>query len=298
MHVVIAGGSGFLGRALTATLEREGHRVSVLTRRARPGHPEDIAWTPNGQSGPWARALAGVDAVVNLAGEGIADKRWTAARKQALVQSRLDATTSLVQAIRDLPAPRPAFISGSGVGYYGPTGDARITEAAPAGHDFVATMAAQWEAAAAPAEAFTRVVLLRTGLVLGKEGALAKMLLPFRLGVGGRLGPGTQWMPWISVDDWVGLTVRLITDDTARGAFNLSAPAPVTNAEFTRTLGTVLRRPTVFAVPGFALTLALGELSDVLLTGQRAMPDKAQALGYTFRHPTLEPALRAALALA
>lgn len=298
MHVVIAGGSGFLGRALTAALEREGHRVSVLTRRARSGHPEDIAWTPNGEAGPWARALAGVDAVVNLAGEGIADKRWTDARKQALVQSRLDATTSLVEAIRDLPAPRPAFISGSGVGYYGPTGDARITEAAPAGHDFVATMAAKWEAAATPAEAFTRVVRLRTGLVLGKEGALAKMLPPFRLGVGGRLGAGTQWMPWISVHDWVGLTVRLITDHTAHGAFNLSAPAPVTNAEFTRTLGTVLGRPTVFAVPGFALKLALGELSDVLLTGQRAVPEKVQALGYTFRHATLEPALRAALASA
>ncbi len=295
MHVVIAGGSGFLGRALTRSLEADGHRVSVLTRRARPGHPDDIAWTPNGRSGPWAQGLAGADAIVNLAGEGIADKRWTVARKQALLQSRLDATSSLVQATHDLPAPPSVFVSGSGIGYYGPSGDATITEEAPAGHDFVATMAAAWEAAATPADAFTRVVRLRTGLVLGTEGALAKMLPPFKLGVGGRLGPGTQWMPWISVDDWVGLTSRLITNAGARGAFNLSAPAPVTNAEFTRTLGTVLRRPTIVPVPAFALRLALGELSDILLTGQRAVPQKAQALGYVFRHPALEQALRAAL---
>lgn len=295
MHVVIAGGSGFLGRALTRSLEGDGHRVSVLTRRARPGHPEDIAWTPDGQSGPWARALTGVDAIVNLAGEGIADKRWTTARKQALLDSRLDATNSLVQAMHDLPSPPSVFVSGSGIGYYGPSGDAPITEDAPAGHDFVATMAARWEAAATPAEAFTRVVRLRTGLVLGKEGALAKMLPPFKLGLGGRLGPGTQWMPWISVDDWVGLTSRLIANAGARGPFNLSAPTPVTNAEFTRTLGAVLHRPTIMPVPAFALTLALGELSDVLLTGQRAVPTKAQALGYVFRHPRLDTALRAAL---
>lgn len=298
MHVIIAGGSGFLGRALTSTLEREGQRVSVLTRRARPGHPEDVAWTPNGQSGPWAGALLGVDAVVNLAGEGIADKRWTATRKRALLASRLDATNSLVKAMAELSTPPGVFVSASGVGYYGPTGNEPITEAAPAGHDFLGRMATAWEGAAAPAAAHARVVLLRTGLVMGAEGALGKMLPAFKLGVGGRLGSGTQWMPWISVDDWVGLTARLITDDSARGAFNLSAPAPVTNAEFTRTLGHVLRRPTIFPVPAFALRLVLGELSDALLTGQRAVPEKALALGYTFRHPTLDQALRAALASA
>lgn len=296
MHVVIAGGSGFLGRALTRSLEADGHRVSVLTRRARPGHPDDIAWTPNGRSGPWAQGLAGADAIVNLAGEGIADKRWTAARKQALLASRLDATSSLVQAMHDLPVPPSVFVSGSGIGYYGPSDGATIAEDAPAGHDFVATMAARWEAAATPAEAFTRVVRLRTGLVLGTEGALAKMLPPFKLGLGGRLGTGTQWMPWIAVDDWVGLTSRLITHADARGPVNLCAPTPVTNVEFTRALGAVLRRPTIMAVPAFALKLALGELSDVLLTGQRAVPQKALALGYVFRHPTLEPALRAVLA--
>jgi uncharacterized protein (TIGR01777 family) len=296
MRIVIAGGSGFLGRALRQTIGDAGHQVQILTRRPRPGRADELPWVANGASGPWARALEGAGAVVNLAGEGIADKRWTGARKQALLRSRLDATSSLVKAMASLTTPPGVFVSASGVGYYGPTGDEPITEAAPAGHDFLGEMARDWEAAAAPAAAHARVVLLRTGLVMGAEGALGKMLLPFKLGVGGRLGSGTQWMPWISVDDWAGLTARLVTDDAARGAFNLSGPAPVTNTEFTRTLGRVLHRPTIFPVPAFALKLALGELSDALLTGQRAVPEKALALGYQFRHATLEAALRSVLA--
>ena len=298
MRIVIAGGSGFLGRALRRTLGAAGHQVDILTRRPRAGRSDELPWVPNGASGPWAQALEGAGAVVNLAGEGIADKRWTAARKQALLSSRLDATSSLVKAMAELKTPPGVFVSASGVGYYGPTGDEPIAEGAPAGRDFLGEMASDWEAAAAPAEAFSRLVLLRTGLVMGSEGALGKMLLPFKLGVGGRLGSGTQWMPWISVDDWAGLTARLIVDDTARGAFNLCGPAPVTNAEFTRTLGRVLHRPTIFPVPAFALKLALGELSDALLTGQRAVPEKALALGYQFRHATLEAALRSVLASA
>ena len=298
MRIVIAGGSGFLGRALRRTLGAAGHQVDILTRRPRAGRSDELPWVPNGASGPWAQALEGAGAVVNLAGEGIADKRWTAARKQALLSSRLDATSSLVKAMAELKTPPGVFVSASGVGYYGPTGDEPIAEGAPAGRDFLGEMASDWEAAAAPAEAFSRLVLLRTGLVMGSEGALGKMLLPFKLGVGGRLGSGTQWMPWISVDDWAGLTARLIVDDTARGAFNLCGPAPVTNAEFTRTLGKVLHRPTIFPVPAFALKLALGELSDALLTGQRAVPEKALALGYQFRHATLEAALRSVLASA
>jgi uncharacterized protein (TIGR01777 family) len=280
MRIVIAGGSGFLGRALRRSLGAAGHQVEILTRRA---------------SGPWARALDGAGAVVNLAGEGIADKRWTAARKQALLGSRLDATNSLVKAIAELSSPPGVFVSASGAGYYGPCGDERITEAAPAGHDFLGELAAAWEAAAAPAAARCRLVLLRTGLVMGAEGALAKMRLPFSLGLGGRLGSGRQWMPWISVDDCAGLTARLITDERAAGPFNLSAPEPVTNADFTRALGRVLHRPTIFPVPAFALRLALGELSDALLTGQRAVPEKALALGYAFRHTDLDAALAAAL---
>lgn len=298
MHVVISGGSGFLGRALTVALEREGHRVSVLTRKARPGHPGDIEWMPDGGSGPWAKALVSADAIVNLAGEGIADKRWTPARKQALVTSRVQATASLVAAVLELPSPPGIFLSGSGVGYYGDTGDRRINETAPAGADFVAGMAAKWEAAAAPAVSKTRLAYLRTGLVMGHEGALKQMLLPFRLGVGGRLGSGEQWMPWISLADWVGIVLLLLTTPDATGPFNLTSPTPVTNAEFTKTLGRVLRRPTIFPVPAFALKLAFGELSEALLTGQRAFPEEAVALSYRFRHETLEPALRAALGVA
>lgn len=296
MRVVIAGGTGFLGRALGASLNADGHQVTVLSRRARSGPRASVAWTPDGATGAWAAVLESADAVVNLAGEGIADARWTAARKQALVDSRLKATASLAAAISQAASPPRAFLSGSGVGYYGPCGDETITEEAPAGHDFLGRLAREWEAAALPAAARTRVALLRTGLVLGDEGALAKMRLPFSLGVGGRLGSGRQWMPWIHVDDWVRMVRHVIDDPRASGPINVCGPAPVTNAEFTRALGRALHRPTIFPVPAFALRLALGELSDALLTGQRAVPQRATALGFTFTYPDVQSALDAALA--
>lgn len=296
MRVVVAGGTGFLGRALSASLRADGHAVTVLSRRAEPGQADVVAWMPNGTVGPWASALASADAVVNLAGEGIADKRWTTARKAVLVESRLRATSSLASAIASLSAPPRTFLSGSGVGYYGPHGDEIVSEEMGAGGDFLAQLAADWEAAALAAQRQTRVVLLRTGLVLGHEGALAKMLLPFKLGVGGRLGNGQQWMPWIHVDDWVRMVRHLIDDTRAAGAFNLAGPVPVTNAEFTRSLGRAVHRPTLFPVPGFALRVALGELADVLLTGQRAMPAKATALGFTFTHGNVQSALDAIVA--
>ena len=295
MHIVVSGGSGFLGRALDTVLRRDGHRVTVLTRRARPDRPDDIAWTPDGEVGPWAQALVGADVVVNLAGEGMADRRWTAARKTALLDSRLNATCSLVKAVQQVTNGPRVFVSASGVGYYGHTGDERLTEDAPSGRDFVATMASMWEAAAAPAAQVGRLVLLRTGLVLGAGGALAKMLLPFKLGAGGRLGSGRQWMPWIHVGDWTALSARLISDPHASGAFNLTAPEPVTNADFTRALGRALHRPAIIPVPGFALKLALGEMAELLLTGQRAVPGKAQALGFDFRYRTVDQALTEAL---
>lgn len=296
MRVVIAGGTGFLGRALTASLRRDGHRVVVLSRRVRAGQPDIVAWTPDGTVGPWATALESAEAVVNLAGEGIADGRWTTARKQALMDSRLQATSSLAAAIAGATTPPRAFLSGSGVGYYGPRGDEPIAEDASAGHDFLGRLATQWEAATSAAARHTRVTRLRTGLVLGDEGALAKMLLPFRLGVGGRLGSGRQWMPWIHVDDWVRMVRFLIDDPRASGPFNVCGPAPVTNAEFTGALGRALHRPAVLPVPAFALRLALGELSDALLTGQRAVPAKATALGFTFTYPDVQSALDAAVA--
>ena len=295
MHIVVSGGTGFLGRALEQVLTSRGHRVSALTRRARADRPGDIEWTPNGEVGLWANALTGADVVVNLAGEGMADARWTDARKAALLDSRLKATSSLVKAVQQVASGPRVFVSASGVGYYGPRGDEPIREDTPAGRDFVASMAAAWEAAAAPAGQAGRLVLLRTGLVLGREGALAKMRLPFSLGVGGRLGSGRQWMPWIHVNDWAELTAALIADPHAAGAFNLTAPQPATNADFTRALGRALHRPAVIPVPGFALRLALGEMADLLLTGQRAVPAKAQALGYVFRYAALDAALAAAL---
>jgi uncharacterized protein (TIGR01777 family) len=294
MRVVVAGGTGFLGSALKAGLLSAGHEVKVLTRHARGR--DDIAWTPNGHSGPWAAHLVGVDAIVNLAGEGMADRRWSAARKAALVDSRLEATSSLVAAAVGLPRPPRVFVSGSGVGIYGPCGDETLTEASPPGGDFVARMASAWEAAAGPVAARSRLVILRTAVVLGRDGgALKQMRLPFTLGVGGRLGSGRQWMSWIHLADWVALTQRLIEDAAASGPFNLSAPAPVTNAEFTAALGRALHRPAVMPVPAFALKLALGEIADVLLTGQRAVPAKAEALGYRFRYPRIDEALASAL---
>jgi uncharacterized protein (TIGR01777 family) len=295
MHVVIAGGTGYLGGVLKRHLHQGGHRVSLLTRDAGDG-PDQVQWTPDGDAGPWVGALTGVDAIVNLAGAGLPDKRWSAARKRLLIESRRQATSSLVKAVQALPSPPRVFVSGSGVGIYGPRGDEPIGEDTPPGADFVARMAAEWEAAAAPAVAVTRVVWLRTGLVLGHGGALAQMLPPFRFGVGGRLGSGRQWMPWIHEDDWAALTRRLVEDEAARGPFNMTAPHPVTNAEFTKTLGRVLGRPTVVPVPAVALRVLFGELADVLLTGQRAVPAKAQALGYAFRFAGLEPALRHLLA--
>ena len=286
--------SGYLGQALVRSLAAAGHDVSVLTRRAR--NRDDIVWTPNGSSGPWAGALVGVDVVVNLAGEGMADERWTPARKRALVDSRVQATSSLVEAVLGLPRPPRVFVSGSGVGIYGPRGDEYVTEATSAGSDFVAGMAVAWERAAAPVASRCPLVLLRTAMVVGHGGgALGQMLLPFKLGLGGRLGSGQQWMPWIHLDDWVTLTVRLMNDPAATGPFNLTSPGPVRNADFTRALGSALRRPTVLPVPALGLKIAFGELADMLLTGQRAMPAKADAIGFRFRYPRIDEALAASV---
>ena len=293
MRIIIAGGSGFLGRALGSQLQADRHTIGNLTRRPRAGVQDDIAWTPDGSAGEWTRALDGVDVIVNLAGEGIADQRWSDARKQALKNSRVLSTRSLAVAIGRLSRPPAVFVSGSGVGYYGARGDELITEAEPPGSDFLATLCVEWERGAEQASPITRVVLLRTAPVLHPGGgALAKMLTPFRLGLGGPLGTGSQFMPWIHLADWVDLVVWLIRNGNARGAFNASAPEPVTNAEFTRTLGGVLHRPAIIPVPGFGLRLLVGELADSLLTGQRAVPARAGEMGFVFRFPRLESALR------
>jgi hypothetical protein len=292
MKVVVAGGSGFLGSALRAALLADGHAVANLTRQPIPRAPDDLTWTPDGAAGDWADAINDVDAIVNLAGEGIADKRWSALRKQAIVASRTLATRSLVAACARASRPPKVFVSASAVGYYGPRGDELVTEAMPPGIDFLAKVCVDWEQEAEQASPVTRVALLRTGVALHPEGgALAQMLLPFKLGVGGPIGSGRQFMPWIHRDDWVDLVRWLISEPTARGAFNLTAPEPVTNKEFARSLGRALRRPALLPMPPLALRLLLGEMADLLVTGQRAIPARALEMGFRFKFTRLDDAL-------
>ena len=283
---------------MTKRLTDAGHRVATLTRRPLNSAPRaefnEVQWNPDGVGAGLEKHLDGVDAIVNLAGEGIADKRWSATRKEALRSSRLLSTRTLVRAIAACAKPPRVFVSGSAVGYYGAHGDEPVTETTLPGSDFLARLCVEWEhearAAVSPA---TRVVIARTGLALDRdEGALAKMLLPFKLCLGATLGSGRQYMPWIHVEDWTAMVDWLISDERASGAFNVSAPEPVTNRDFTRTLGRVLGRPALFVAPAFVLQMALGELASALLTGQRALPACAEQHGFRFSYPTLEPALR------
>ena len=298
MRIVIAGGTGFLGQPLATTLARQQHEVVVLTRRTGGLPPGHVSWTPDGSAGPWASVLEAADAVINLAGANIAGRRWTAARKQELRDSRILATRSLVAALR-AAAPRPrVFVHGTGVGYYGPRGTEEVAENHAPGRDFLGQLGVAWESEGdAARETGARVVILRSAPVLAPEGGvLARLLLPFRLGLGGPLGSGEQYLPWIHRRDWIDLVRWSLITTAAEGPLNATAPQPVTNREFTRTLAQVLRRPHVLRVPAFALRLALGELADALLTGQRAVPKRALDMGFHFRCPSLEPALRDLLA--
>jgi uncharacterized protein len=299
MRIVIAGGSGFLGSRLRQRLAADGHEVVALTRRPRASG--DVAWNPERDAGPaeaghspeWMRTIDGAGAVINLAGESIAGRRWTAARKAALRDSRIASTRAIAAAIA---AARPpgVLVNGSALGIYGPHGAEPVTEDTPPGTDFLSGLAVEWEAEARRAEPITRVVLLRTGLVLDRdEGALPQMALPFRLMAGGPLGSGRQFMAWIHVADWVEMTRWAVITSAVTGPLNATAPQPVTNREFAKTLGRVLRRPAVMPAPALALKIVLGEMADMLLTGQRVLPARAQALGFAFRYPQLEPALRA-----
>ena len=296
MTIVIAGGSGFLGRKLVKRLEADGHRAVTLSRRAGPagGASSVITWQPDGSPGDLPRHLDEADAVVNLAGEGLAEKRWTANRKDAIRRSRVLATRTLVRAIAACAHPPRVLVSGSAIGYYGPRGDEPVTEETPPGSDFLATICVEWEEEArAVASTETRLVIVRTGLALAKDGgALAKMLLPFRLGLGATLGSGDQYMPWIHADDWTAMVAWSIQNERATDALNVTAPEPVTNRSFTRTLGRVLERPAILHAPSFVLQAAMGEMSAMLLTGQRVLPARAEQLGFRFMHRTLESALR------
>jgi hypothetical protein len=254
-----------------------------------------VQWSPDGSLGPWADAVNGAGAVINLAGESIAAKRWSTAQKRRILDSRLQATRSLVSAIGAAASPPPVFVSGSAVGYYGPLGDEVVTEDHAPGRDFLADVGVQWEAEAMRASGRTRVVCIRTGIVLERDGgALPQMLPPFWFGAGGPVGSGRQYWPWIHRQDWLNLVRFAIQTSAVVGALNATAPRPVTNREFARTLGRVLRRPAFMPAPGFALRLALGEMAEgLLLSGQRAIPAKAEQLGYTFAFRELELALRA-----
>ncbi len=289
-RVAIAGASGFLGTRLAAALVAGGHTVLPLSRRAGPGV---VAWDP-AHGVLDAGALAGVTAIVNLAGANIARGRWTVARKQELIDSRIESTTLLVRAIGEMATPPAVLISVSGVNYYGDRGDEVVDETSPPGDDFLARLCVSWETAAdAARRAGVRVALPRIGVVLDRaEGALQRLLPFFRAGVGGPIGNGRQWMSWIAIDDVIGAFLHLLEHDIA-GPVNLVAPAAVRNRDFAATLGRVLHRPALLPVPALPLRLVYGELVDaLLLSGQHVEPRALTAAGYPFRYPQLEPALR------
>ncbi|MGQ9487340.1 MAG: TIGR01777 family oxidoreductase [Armatimonadota bacterium] len=302
MHVVVAGGTGFIGRAVCRELLRAGQEVTVLTRdasRASGRVPQGVKvaqWSPE-QPEELREVLSAKDAVINLSGESVAAQRWTPEFKQKLVDSRVNSTRALVQGIRSAePRPR-VLVNASAVGIYGNRGEEELTESSSPGTGFLAELAIRWEQSADEArELGVRVVKLRIGIVLGEGGgALEKMLLPFRLFVGGPFGSGQQWFPWIHLDDVSGITLHALAHDTVDGAVNTVAPGIVRLGEFCKALGRVMKRPSWLPVPGFALRLAAGELGESLLWSQRVVPQVALQTGYAFRYPQVEQALRQVL---
>lgn len=298
MRIVLTGGTGFIGQALCRSLVRDGHQVTVLTRNAGSASqllgPLVAAVEWNGQgAGAWEHRLEGADAVINLAGAPIADARWTNGRKKLLADSRVRTTRLLVEALSRRSSKPRVLISASGIGYYGASDDRLLDEGAPHGRGFLADLCLAWEGEALRAAEFgTRVVLLRTGMVLERDGgALAKMLLPFRWFLGGPVLPGTQWVSWIHRRDHIGLIQWALATPGVSGPLNAVAPGAVTMAQFCEALGRVLRRPSWLPVPGVALKIILGELGTLLTTGQRVSPRKAMEGGYVFRYAALDSAL-------
>jgi hypothetical protein len=295
MKIVISGASGLIGTQLVNKLSNSGHEVVRLVRRSPKSG--EIQWNPKtGALDP--ASLEGVDAVIHLSGAGIGDKRWTAGYRKEILDSRTASTALLATTIASLSRKPSVFLSGSAIGIYGARNDEQLTEVSTHGTGFLAEVCEQWEAAAKPAiDAGIRTVFLRTGIVLTPKGGALKKLLPlFKLGVGGKFGNGKQWQSWISLDDEIGAIEHLLSTKVS-GAVNLTAPNPVTNAEFTKVLASVLKRPAVVPVPTFAPKILLGgELADALLfTGQRVIPAALNASGYMFKHTTLESALRSLL---
>lgn len=301
MKILVTGSSGLVGTALVSALARAGHTVCRLVRpQSAPGEgPKDgfaIAWNP--ATGELGGAGVGPDAVVNLAGASIAGGRWSAQRKELLRASRIDTTRALVNALARMNVRPNVLVSASAIGFYGDRADETLTEDSKPGKDFLSALAQEWEAEALKAEALgIRVVLARFGIILARGGgALPKMLTPFKLGVGGRLGSGKQWMSWVMLEDVVGALRMTIENSAARGAINLVAPQPVQNLEFTNVLAKAVHRPALFPAPAFALRLALGEMADaLLLSSQRVAPQRLERLGYRFPHSDLTSALSAIL---
>ena len=293
-RVLLSGSSGLLGTALSASLKTCGFDVTRLVR-GRVSSEDQIHWDP--MRPPNADSVSGFDAIIHLAGETVVG-RWTAAKKAKIRDSRVASTRNLVHALTIMPKRPRVLITASAIGYYGDRADEPLNEMSSSGAGFLANVCREWEAAAKPAaDAGIRVVQLRTGVVLSREGgALRKMLLPFRMGVGGKVGSGLQWMSWIHIQDWVGAVQHILKNDLLQGPVNMVAPKPVTNAEFTKTLASVLRRPAIFPVPAFAAKLAFGEMAeDVLLASQRVEPARLITSGYPFQYSELEKALVAIL---
>jgi NAD dependent epimerase/dehydratase family enzyme len=323
-RVVVTGATGQIGKVLCKRLSASGYSVVVFSRdaeRARrsvPGAVEYLAWRPE-ESGEWAGAIDGAHAVIHLAGASLFAKRWSNEYKREIVNSRVLGTRGLVNAMRQAKVKPQVFVSSSAVGYYGPSGDRKLDESAPPGNDFLAQVCQAWEREARPAEELgVRTVIVRSGVVIGsdqgqpsfpidlrgasldrpgvilrtEEGAFPLLAMPFRLFAGGPILPGTQWFAWVHIDDLVGLYMLALEDERARGPLNATAPEPQTNRDFAKTLGRAMRRPSWMPVPGFAMKLLLGEMADMITTGQRVVPKKAQDLGFQFKYPTSEPAIR------
>lgn len=293
-QILVTGGTGFIGRALCRQLLDAGWHLTVLSRQSRSRVRQLCGNSVDGISSLTQLAsIAPLDAVINLAGEGIADGRWTPARKQALRDSRIALTQALCRELARLPHQPAVVISGSAVGYYGDGGDAELTESSPAGRDFAATLCSDWEQAVQPLEVLgIRVCRLRTGVVLHPDGGmLQRLLLPAKLGLGAVIGSGRQFMAWITREDLCRLMLCLLERNEAQGAFNAVAPQPVTNRDFTVALARVLHRPAFLSVPAPVLKCALGESASLLLASQRVVPQRAQALGFCFHHATLMDAL-------
>jgi uncharacterized protein len=305
MRVLISGSTGLVGTALLDALRPKKHDVTCLVRPStrhrgtgRPKSPEPLrlAWDP--AAGYLDAAASGADAVVHLAGASIADSRWTAARKCLLRESRVAATRQLVEALGQLGKPPKVFVAASAIGFYGDRGDEVLTEASASGQDFLADLCRGWEAESSRAAAFgARVVILRFGIILARRGgALPRMALPFRLGVGGRLGSGRQWMSWVALEDVLGIVEYALGTGSLSGPVNAVSPHPLRNADFTAALGRILHRPTLFPAPAFALRLALGEMANaLLLSSQRVLPQTIQSCGYPYVYESLEAALQSAL---